>query len=190
MHFGKAHPEAWSNAALFLSPGLFSRAPPGKRAILPRHMNTQVRIEPVSQRKLAATHRQVRIGQVAAVWRQALDQVWEFLHQNPGLHSGGHNIFLYHHPENRESLMGVDFGVEVTRSFPSSGEVILVETPAGKVASALHLGPYIELKRTHDAIHAYAAANQLTFAGKPWEIYGDWTEDVSKLETRIEYLLS
>ena len=50
--------------------------------------------------------------------------------------------------------MGVDFGVEVTRSFPSSGEVILVETPAGKVASALHLGPYIELKRTHDAIHA------------------------------------
>jgi effector-binding domain-containing protein len=152
-------------------------------------MDTRVRIETVAHRKLAATHRQVRIGQVAAVWRQALDQVWEFLHRNPGLHTGGHNIFLYHHPKNRESLMDVDFGVEVTRSFPSSGEVILVETPAGKVARALHVGPYIDLKRTHDAIHAYAAANQLTFAGKSWEIYGDWTEDESKLETRIEYLL-
>jgi effector-binding domain-containing protein len=161
-----------------------------KRAILTGHMNTQVRIETVSQRKLAAAHRQVRIGQVATVWRQALDQVWEFLRQNPGLRTDGHNIFLYHHPENREFLMDVDFGVEVTRSFPSSGEVALVETPAGKVASALHVGSYDELKRTHDAIHAWAAANQLSFGGKSWEIYGDWTEDLSKLETRIEYLLS
>jgi hypothetical protein len=28
-----------------------------------------------------------------------------------------------------------------------------------------------------------------SFAGKSWEIYGDWTDDVTKLETRIEYLL-
>jgi effector-binding domain-containing protein len=161
-----------------------------KRAILTRHMKTQVRIEIVAQRKLAAVHRQVRIGQVATVWRQALDRVWEFLRQNPELRTEGHNIFLYHHPENREFLMDVDFGVEVTRSFPSSGEVALVATPAGKVASALHVGPYDELKRTHDAIHAWAAANQLTFAGKSWEIYGDWSDDPSQLETRIEYLLS
>jgi len=36
----------------------------------------------------------------------------------------------------------------------------------------------------------WAAANNETFAGWSWEIYGDWNEDVSKLETRIEYLLS
>ena len=86
--------------------------------------------------------------------------------------------------------MDVDFGVEVTRAFAPSGEVAFVETPAGKVASALHVGPYDQMKRTHDAIHAWAAANRIIFAGKSWEIYGDWTDDVTKLETRVEYFLS
>ena len=63
-------------------------------------------------------------------------------------------------------------------------------TPAGKVAAALHVGPYARLRETHDAIHAWAAANKMTFAGKSWEIYGDWCDDPAKLETRVEYLLS
>lgn len=86
--------------------------------------------------------------------------------------------------------MDVDFGVQVTRSFAPSGEVFSTETPAGRVASALHIGPYDRLGDTHEAIHAWAAANHATFAGKSWEIYGDWTEDTATLETQVEYLLS
>jgi effector-binding domain-containing protein len=86
--------------------------------------------------------------------------------------------------------MDVEFGVEVVRSFDSTGEVVLLETPAGKVATALHVGPYDQMNETHEAIHAWAAANGSSFAGTSWEIYGDWTDDVSKQETRIEYLLS
>ena len=86
--------------------------------------------------------------------------------------------------------MEVDFGVEVVRSFVSSGEVYLTETPAGRVAAALHVGPYEHIGETHEAIHTWAAANHQNFAGKSWEIYGDWTDDSAKLETRIEYLLS
>lgn len=86
--------------------------------------------------------------------------------------------------------MDVDFGVEVVRSFDASGEVFSTEVPSGKVATALHVGPYERMGEAHDAIHAWAAANHRTFAGKSWEIYGDWTDDASKLETRIEYLLS
>ena len=29
-----------------------------------------------------------------------------------------------------------------------------------------------------------------SFPGGTWEIYGDWTDDPAKLETRIEYLLA
>ena len=36
--------------------------------------------------------------------------------------------------------MDVDFGVQVTRSFPKEGEVFATETPAGRVATALHVG--------------------------------------------------
>lgn len=153
-------------------------------------MSTQVDIQTVPARKLAAVRRRVHIGEIASAWRPALDKVWDFLRRNPGLRTDGHNIFLYHHPDKPQSPMDIDFGVEVTRAFSPSGELALVETPAGKVVTALHIGAYDQLARTHDAIHAWAARNRMSFAGKSWEIYGDWTDDTAKLETRVEYLLS
>lgn len=153
-------------------------------------MDTDISVQVAPVRMLAAVRRQVRINQIASAWKPALDKVWAFLQQHHGLRADGHNVFLYHHPANMESPMDVDFGVQVTRQFERSGEVFSTETPAGKVASALHIGPYERLGKTHQAIHSWAAANKITFAGKSWEIYGDWTEDSSKLETRVEYLLS
>src|SRR5215470_2112349 len=117
-------------------------------------MTTSVAIQTVPTRKLAAVRRQVRIGEVANAWRPALDQVWEFLRKNPGLRTDGHNIFLYHHPASRELPMEVDFGVEVTRAFEPAGEVRVAEVPSGRIASALHVGPYDLMRQTHEAIHA------------------------------------
>lgn len=153
-------------------------------------MNPSVTLETAPARLLAAVRRQVRLGQVASAWKPALDQVWSYLRQNPGLRTDGHNIFLYHHAAKGESMMAVDFGVEVTRPFAQAGEVYATRTPSGKVASALHVGPYELMGETHSAIHAWIAANHMTLAGKSWEIYGDWTDDPTKLETRIEYLLA
>jgi hypothetical protein len=45
------------------------------------------------------------------------------------------------------------------------------------------------MKETHDAIHAWSAANKRPFAGKSREIYGDWSDNPAKLETTIVYLL-
>jgi effector-binding domain-containing protein len=157
-------------------------------------MAVNIFIETVTARTLAAVRRKVHIEQIGAAWRPALDQVWQFLSQHPGLRSDGHNIFLYHHPlyhhpANRREPMDIDFGVHVTRSFPKEGDVFVTETPAGRVATALHVGHYERLGETHDAIHAWAAASQMMFAGKSWGIYGDWSDDPAKLETRVEYLL-
>jgi effector-binding domain-containing protein len=153
-------------------------------------MSIQVHIETVPARKLAAVRRRIPVGQIASTWRPALDKVWHFLGQNPGLRTDGHNIFLYHHPDQPQSPMNIDFGVEVTRAFSPSGEVALVETPAGRVATAVHIGPYDQLGTAHDAIHSWAARNRMSFAGKSWEIYGDPSDDIMKLETRVDYLLS
>jgi effector-binding domain-containing protein len=152
-------------------------------------MPIDVSVQAVSPRMLAVVRRKVRINEIADSWRPALDQVWEFLKQHPGLHTGGQNVFLYHHPANMESPMDADFGVEVTRAFESVGEVFSTATPSGEVAGALHLGPYQRLGETHGAIHAWAAAHKRSFAGKSWEIYGDWTDRVAELKTRVEYLL-
>jgi len=148
-----------------------------------------VTVQTVASRKLAAVRRRVAIGAVGTAWRPALDQVWAFLRTHAGLRTDGHNVFLYHHPASRDAPMDVDFGVEVVRSFEPDGDVFPVDTPSGEVATAVHVGGYDTLKLTHDAIHAWRAREGRSFAGMSWEIYGDWSDDPSKLETMVCYLL-
>jgi effector-binding domain-containing protein len=116
--------------------------------------------------------------------------VWAFLRSRPGLRTDGHNIFLYHHPARPGDLMNVDFGVEVARSFSPSGEVYETNTPAGEAAIAVHRGRYDRLDAAHDAIHNWAKSQDRTLAGHSWEIYGDPSDDPSKTETTVLYLLS
>jgi hypothetical protein len=152
-------------------------------------VGVDVSVESVSRRLLAAVHRKVPFGQVAPFARPALDQVWTFLRAHPGLRTDGHNVFLYGHPTRPGDPMEVDFGVEVTREFEPSGEVKPVWTPAGEVAVAVHVGPYAAMHPTHQEIHAWMKAHNRASAGWSWEIYGDWNEDPTKLETTIMYLL-
>jgi hypothetical protein len=84
--------------------------------------------------------------------------MWELLRHNPGLRADGRNVCLYHHPAARHLPMEVNFGVEIVRPFEEAGEVHLGRNAGGKVASALHVGPYDRMRETHDAIHRWAAA--------------------------------
>jgi DNA gyrase inhibitor GyrI len=86
--------------------------------------------------------------------------------------------------------MDIDFGVQVVRPFDGEGEVICTETPAGEVAMTTHVGSYDKLGGAHEAIHSWGAANHRIFGGYSWEIYGDWNDDETKLETQVVYLLS
>lgn len=152
-------------------------------------MNYQIVTKTVSPQTLAAVRRLVRIGHVGAAWGPALDLVWEFLRRQKGLRVDGHNCFLYQHPIDGGQVMEVDFGVQVVRSFEGEGEVICTETPAGEVAMTTHIGSYAGLSAAHNAIHSWRNATGRAFAGCSWEIYGDWTNDETKLETQVVYLL-
>jgi hypothetical protein len=149
-----------------------------------------VSVQLVEPRKLAAVRREVTVRGIATAWRPALDLVWSFLRDRSGLHTDGHNIFLYHHGPSRDAPMQIDFGVEVTRPFDPAGEVRATFTPAGEVALAVHVGNYGRLAETHQAIHDWCAANGRRIGSKSWEIYGDWTDDEAKLETTVVYLLA
>jgi effector-binding domain-containing protein len=153
-------------------------------------MNYQIVTKTVRSQTLAAVRRRVLIRDIGRTWKPALDLVWEFLRRHEGLRTDGHNCFLYHHPANREAAMDMDFGVQVIRPFEAEGEVICTETPAGEVAMTTHIGSYAGLAAAHDAVHSWSAATGRNFGGFSWEIYGDWTDDETKLETQILYLLS
>ena len=154
-----------------------------------RGMPVSVNLQTVHPRKLAAVRREVAPGAVGSAWGPALGKVWEFIRSQPGLRTDGHNIFLYHHPTQPGAPILCDFGVEVTRTFETAGEVYATETQGGEAAVAVHRGPYNRMNEAHDAIRKWMAANRRESAGHSWEIYGDPTPDPADTETTVVYLL-
>jgi len=154
-----------------------------------RGMPVSVNLQTVHPCKLAAVRREVAPGAVGSAWGPALGKVWEFIRSQPGLRTDGHNIFLYHHPAQLDEPILCDFGVEVTRTFETAGEVYATETPGGEAAVAVHRGPYNRMNEAHDAIRKWMAANRRESAGHSWEIYGDPTPDPADTETTVVYLL-
>jgi effector-binding domain-containing protein len=148
-----------------------------------------VDVKTVHPRRLAAVRCEVTPGTVGSAWGPALDKVWSFIRAQPGLWTTGHNIFLYHHSKEAGAPVLCDFGVEVTRTFETAGEVYATETPAGEAAVAVHRGPYDRMNEAYRAIDKWMAANGRESAGHSWEIYGDSTPDPAETETTVVHLL-
>ena len=152
-------------------------------------MPVSVKLQSVHPRKLAAVRREVAPGEVGSAWGPAIGKVWPFIRSQPGLWTGGHNIFLYHHPAQLGGPILCDFGVEIEHTFEPVGEVYATETPGGEAAVAVHRGPYDRMNKAHDAIQQWMVANRRESAGLSWEIYGDPTPDQADTETTVIYLL-
>ena len=152
-------------------------------------MPISVNVQTVHPRKLAAVRREVASGAVGSAWGPAVGKVWAFIRTQPGLWTDGHNIFLYHHPRQPGAPILCDFGVEVTRTFETAGEVYATETPGGEAAVAVHRGPYNRVNEAYVAIETWMAANRRESAGHSWEIYGDPTPDPANTETAVVHLL-
>ena len=152
-------------------------------------MPVSVDIQTVVPRKLAAVRCEVAPGAVGSAWGPALGKVWPFLRSQADLWTNGHNVFLYHHPAQAAAPVLCDFGVEVTRTFETAGEVYATETPGGEAAVAVHRGPYNRVNDAHDAIRKWMAVNGRESAGHSWEIYGDPTPNPADSETTVVYLL-
>jgi hypothetical protein len=152
-------------------------------------MPVSVNVQTVQPRKLAAVRREVLPEEVGSAWGAAVGLVWDFLRSRPGLWTDGHNIFVYRRPERPGAPLLCDFGVEVTRTFGSAGEVYATETPGGEAAVAIHRGPYDRMNEAYDAIDQWMEANGRESAGQVWEIYGDPTPLPADTETTIVHLL-
>jgi hypothetical protein len=153
----------------------------------------KVQIETVTEQPLAAVLERVQQRDIGTRVRPNLDQVYAFLKEHPDLRfPGAHNVLLYRHKDDprTDGRMHVEYAVQVRRAFSRTGDVFASATPAGLIATATHVGPYERLGDTHGAVQRWCSANRHGLAGIDWEIYGDWTDDATKLETKVCYLLA
>jgi len=76
-------------------------------------------------------------------------------------------------------------GFPVSERFADTELITCVQLAPGRAAHAVHVGPYAELHQTYAALHRWCADQGLALTGESWEVYGDWSDDPSKLETGL-----
>src|SRR2546430_13339925 len=80
----------------------------------------------------------------------ACGEVWSFV-RSAGLPKPGRHVALY----LGDGQGSVEVGAEVSAPFPGSERVHCSQLPAGRVATAVHFGPYERLGAAHAAIREW-----------------------------------
>ena len=141
----------------------------------------EVTIQTVAPHWMAATRGIAPKGNVAPTMLDLIGKAWAHIRQ-AGLKSDGINVAVY---RGDPAGVRVEAGACVLEPFQRSATVSCIATPAGRAATAAHIGPYRLMGRAHGAIVEYCRQNGLQLEGTNWEIYGHWTDDESKLRTDI-----
>jgi len=106
----------------------------------------------------------------------------------------GLNIIVYRGQPGVDLLatpegIPLEIGVQVPAPFAGDGKILCSSTPAGRVATITHIGPYDQMRPTYDLLMKWRRDRGEAFAGPSWEIYGHWSDDPAQLRTDIYFLL-
>jgi effector-binding domain-containing protein len=147
-----------------------------------------VRLEQHGGQPLAVVRRRARPHELSKIVPEACGTVWGVIRAQQ-VSGAGRHVALYW-----DDQINLEVGVELEAPFAGHGDVIGSATPAGRVATTTHFGPYGQLGNAHEAICQWCASNGYKLAGPRWEIYGhwvdEWNSDPSKIRTDVYYLLA
>ena len=147
-----------------------------------------VSLRAIEPTPIAVARRSVTQSEIPAVMIPALDAVWAFV-RGRELETG-HNVAVYDAGDGSDAGFTAWFGVQVAAAFDGDCSIDCAAMPNGVTAVATHIGLYNRLGETHRAVRAWCQEHGHALSGTSWEIYGDWTDDPTKLETTIGYLLA
>jgi GyrI-like small molecule binding domain len=112
------------------------------------------------------------------LWKVLLDEVYAAV-------DGKTNVMLY-----RDDVPHVEVGVLAPPGFVPDGRVIASALPGGRVARAVHRGPFTELHAAHRAVLDWCAEHGHALSGVRWEVYGHHHPDPAQLETEVSWALA
>ena len=149
-------------------------------------MTYHITTQQVAEQPIAATRQRTAFGKISSEIGELLNRPWAFIRHQPGLRTDGDNVAIYWD----ESAGGsIEVGVQVTRRFENTNDVVCSATPEGITATTAHCGAYNTLGAAHRAVRQWCAENSREFVLPFWEVYGDWSDDPAKLRTDVFYLL-
>jgi len=151
-------------------------------------MTTRVHMQPacdlvsVAPLLLALTSEELPRSELPVRIRAMFDIVYAGRKEAP-VRQAGHNYALY--DRCTPQTLRVQVGFPVSGRFADTDLVKCVQLAPGRAAHAVHLGPYADLHRTYAVLRAWCSQGSLPLTGQSWEVYGDPTEDPSKLLTGL-----
>ena len=152
-------------------------------------MNHEVSAITVPATPLLIVRRRAAQSELSRVIPEACGLVWNAV-RRLGVTSAGRHVALYTGCVN--GRFDLEIGVEAGADAVADGEVVLSATPAGRVATVTHMGPYTGLREAHDAVQEWCREHKERPHGGPsWEVYGHMNnDDPAAVRTDIFYLLS
>lgn len=122
---------------------------------------------------------------LAPTIRAAFDRLYKPDALVPG---HGHNFILYANETKEGATLTV--GVLDRQPGGTDPDVKSVHIPGGRVITAAHMGDYAKMKDTYDVLHAEVKAKSLRRIWMSLEVYGDWSDDPTKLKTDLYLYLA
>ncbi len=147
-------------------------------------MDYEVTVQDVGACQTAVVAAATTWREFPAVWGQLLGEVWDCL-RSGGVERGCRNVMLY-----RDDVPNVEVGVLLAQPCPLTGRVVASSLPAGRVATAIHRGPFGDVGAAHDAVVAWCGARGLEPNGMRWEVYGPHDEDPARQWVEVCWVLS
>jgi effector-binding domain-containing protein len=147
-------------------------------------MSYQISVHHVPAQTTAVVRSRAKQADLPQVVPALCGEVWAYT-RAAGLPRPGRHLALY-----LDCAINLEVGAEMDQPFTGDGRVVCSSTPAGLVATTVHLGPYNRLGDAHHAVLNWCAANGHVLAGPSWEVYGHWTDDPTQLRTDVFYLLN
>jgi len=150
---------------------------------------SEVEIVTVAQAPIAVRAGTTTRDELSKTIREYLDTVWKFIRERGDLEPG-HNVVVYR-GDPSAGPAPIEAGVQVGKTFNGAtpSGVWCSRLPAGRAARIVHRGPYDQMAASNQALRKWIDDGGHVVKGPSWEVYGDWNDDPSQLETEIYYLL-
>lgn len=110
--------------------------------------------------------------------------------KNHNIESAGKVLSVYYTYDPKVMTFRAGFSVAKEDAAKAEGAVKAAVTPAGRVLTFTHLGPYSDLRKSYAEMMKYIEDNHLKLGTPTWEVYVNNPETVPEAELRTDVFVS